>query len=569
MLRNKYWLLIIPAALVALYFTPTNWMHLSYRTSILFRYVEQFRAGNGLVFNPDQRILLIPSPAYVLLLGLIGSVFPSLTLPGLVSLFYALALIVGSACVFHIARKLNIPDSIALFASILYAFSGPLIASADTALPFSEALCLLAFALAISDRWWLAGLITTLGALCNPGALVIVVPLLALANYRKRSWQYTLPVFGTLLVALALLISYYGPSVGESLLIVRSTPIDTGYLASYLAFGLLLIPALLLAPWGWYQHRNEPVVAVLGLWIALHLLIFVALLHADLSELTLITGPILVLAIIGRSDLPRVRPVWAYIIIGVVGLGTWVLTAFGVGETNLAPVYAVDSVQNLGSIGVPSLTSLAFTHYTPDTGVISFDGQLQPDLKRMIERDDTQSMLIRYAPNVILIPDQSNRVTAKELTEGPWAQLDYRPVKLPDFSNVPGWTTFQRYAPIGQFVDQPVSASFGPDIQLVGAALDQTTLKPGQMVRIRLDWQFSRAADKPVVIDLRLASGDFLLAHATDEYQPGIFLTGPWSTYHTLTVIPQAWSGPVDLEIGVLVNNSPIRHVAISRITIQ
>src|SRR5207248_1528305 len=80
------------------------------------------------------------------------------------------------------------------------------------------------------------------------------------------------------------------------------------------------------------------------------------------------------------------------------------------------------------SIGIPSLATLYNMSNTPKQNIISFDGQLQPDLKRMIERGDTQSILIRYAPDMLIVRD-FERISIKDLTYSAWARLDYRPIE--------------------------------------------------------------------------------------------------------------------------------------------
>src|SRR5258708_13221550 len=42
---------------------------------VLYRYAEQVRAGNGLVFNPGERVLLLPSPIEMILLAAFSPVF--------------------------------------------------------------------------------------------------------------------------------------------------------------------------------------------------------------------------------------------------------------------------------------------------------------------------------------------------------------------------------------------------------------------------------------------------------------------------------------------------------------
>jgi hypothetical protein len=199
---------------------------------------------------------------------------------------------------------------------------------------------------------------------------------------------------------------------------------------------------------------------------------------------------------------------------------------------------------------------------SPDQVMVAFDGKLQPELHKMLERGDGQSALIRYAPDWLLTDDNTVISVEALATNAAWVRLGYAPVAGTEGA-------FQRKTTIGQFVDQPVSADFGPDIRLVGAALDQPVLKPGQLVRVRLDWDFARPASRPVTVELRLAGPDREVASAADEYEPRVFRAGPWSTYHTLIVAPDAASGPAQLFVSVMVNNGTVARRVVAKIDIK
>jgi hypothetical protein len=200
----------------------------------------------------------------------------------------------------------------------------------------------------------------------------------------------------------------------------------------------------------------------------------------------------------------------------------------------------------------------------PDVLLVAFDGQLQPDLKRMIERGDVRSALVRYAPDVLVTSTVTEISPEKLASEPAWKRFDYH--QTPRSSDP---RAYQRGVAVGQFVDQPVNADFGPDIRLVGAALDQPALKPGQLVRVRLDWDFARPASRPVTVELRLNGPDREVASAADEYEQRVFRAGAWSTYHTLTVAPDASGGQAQLFVSVIVNNGTVARQVVAKIDIK
>jgi hypothetical protein len=201
--------------------------------------------------------------------------------------------------------------------------------------------------------------------------------------------------------------------------------------------------------------------------------------------------------------------------------------------------------------------------------VIAFDGQLQPELKAMLERQDTQSMLIRFAPDVVFA-STNTRIKPADLTTGLLKLLKYTP--SPDTEA--GTSMFVRNVKLGEFaptvaLSDPLSI-YGPDIRLTGYSLDQARLMPGQVMRMRLDWLLNRPASKVVTVDIWLRSGDYILAHAHDTYDQTVFRAGPYSTYHALVPISDAgaWAGPVTVDVAVIVSDGAIARHTIAQIEI-
>ncbi len=342
--------------------------------------------------------------------------------------------------------------------------------------------------------------------------------------------------------------------------------------------GLFIVLLLLLsfAAIGWFRGRTNQTLAVAGAWIALHFLILVILLPGPLDLRTsLMIGPTLLLAFAWiEQRVPVQRPAGYALItlLGFLGMfGVFLSTAHSVPRPTLEwfnkSRQITDAIRSFSpeSVGFATQSDVLWFCESIKLYCVSFDGQLQPALKALIERNDLQSALIRYAPD-LLVPDSSSALEPEILTTNQGVKrLGYVAVNQTDEQKY----VFRRSTTIGQFVDQPVSADFGPDIRLVGAALDQPALKPGQLVRVRLDWDFARPATRPVTVELRLSGPDREVASAADEYEPRVFRAGPWSTYHTLTVAPDAASGPAQLFVSVIVNNGTVARQVVARIDIK
>jgi hypothetical protein len=518
---------------------------------VSYAYAAQLRAGNGLVFNPGEHVLLAASPAYLLLLGLLGG---GSTIPQIVQSagwLFALSIAIGVYSLYRLARHAALAVPSAVIVAALYAPGWPLWAGVGTPLPLMTALCLLALDLALRSRWQLAGLILSAAILSSPEAFLLAIPLLLLAANKGTARRFLLSLLIPLALAVIALRAYYGPSLWDELLILKPS---SSTLSSALPW-LLYAPLLALAGRGWYRERSRESVAVVGAWAMLHLLIIGGLLRVQAGwQYAPLAGTLLLLAAVGLQKLPPRAQRGGYAVIAALV----VVSALDAVQSAAQPE-RIHITEPFNSIGVMSTAQALNLSRSPDQTVIAFDGQLQPDLKAMIERGDIQSMLIRYAPDILITTD-TGRIPAQGLVAGAWARLGYRLIENPN--------TYRRYSQIGNFVAQRADIPYGPDIRLVGYALDQLSLRPGQLVRVRLDWALARPASKPITVDLWLESGDYVFAHATDEFASSVFEAGQWSTYHTLVVDRAAWPGLLTLRVGLIVNDGVIGRAGVTKVSL-
>lgn len=524
---------------------------------VLYGYADQLVHGNGLVFNPDQRTLLIGAPAYMVVLGVFS--LPLLPLDGLfwmngtpiytniagaADLVFVVALAVSTFSLFRLTRRNGFSLIGAGIVALIFAFAWPLWIGVGTAFPLMTALCLLALDLALDmpqNRWQAAGVVMALAVLCNPEAMLLAIPLLFYAATRGAGQRFGLALFVPLLAALAALWWYYGASLWDGLLILRSSQSKLTDLLPW----LLSVPLIVLAVWGWLRRNGEPLVAILGGWAALHLLIIGGLLRVPTGwQYAPLAAVIMLLIVLGAQRLsigPRagLTAALAALIIAPTLIGSGI-------PTTSTPLTVPTDIE---SVGVMSTSQALQFQRSPAQPLISFDGQLQPDIKNMLERGDAQSALIAYAPR-LLYTSNGARIPLKALAAGTLAALNYQPTAD---SGV-----FLRHSDIGAFVAKPISLAYGIDIRLVGMAVDRASLLPGQVLRVRLDWQIERSATAPVTVDVALDSGEYILGRALDEYSPSVFEAGQWSTYHALAVSKEAWTGPLALNVGLIINGGVV-----------
>ncbi len=511
---------------------------------IFGEYANQFRAGHGLVFNPGQPVLLVSAPAYLLLLGVIGTIIP-FNIQDIAWLLHVAALAVSAVSIFRIARRAGLSQVISGLIATLSVLAWPIGSGIETPYPIMAALSLLALDLALGSRWRIAGLVFCLAVLCSPEAIIPAVLIFVFAVNNKAGRHYGLSLIIPLVLALIGLRLYYGPALWDGLLIFRFLPsLNPPILeiASILLLGL--------AFWGWYRQRTNPALALCGAWVGLYLVIVGVVLGAPANyHFAPIAGPVTLLAIVGAREV-RIKPAIAYALVTAV----YVVITFILSTTTYDYFGPYSStVKDDKSIGVPSLSTALRLRSSADQVFVALNGELQPDVKAMIERSDIQSILVRYAPDVMYV-GESGKINADTISSF-GKQLSYRQTDQPGF--------YKRSIPIGTFVDQPVNIPYGPDIWLVGLALDQPSLRLGQLLRVRLDWELPRPADRPVTVDLQLTADNKTLAQARDEFAPSVFQAGRWSTYHTLTLADNAQPGSLALNVAVIVNDGTIARVPV------
>lgn len=553
---SRFWLvssILVLVALVSVSILNPSTSYLPDARQVIYRYAEQLRVGHGLVFNADERTLLIPSPAYMLLLAFLAQVL-SLNIITAAQVVFAVSLAFGVVYVFKLAQRLNLSIIPAVIIAAAYGLTWPLWAGVGTAFPVAAMLCLIAYDMALNDQWQFAGLILALAVLCTPTSALLALPLLVLAFNRNTAGTYLASLLVPLGISFIALYAYYGNSLLSGLLLFKDTARETSLFSNPAI--IIALPILALAAWGWYKEKNNSVVALYGAAVAFYLAIVGGILRTDTSwRYTPIAALALLLAVVGLRNIAPLRKMLE--IASIVILLVLIIPLL---PTLAAPPFKPLSDPVLAtakSIGIDDTPTALSNLYFSSQSIIAFDGLLSPDLKTMLERDDKQSLLIRYAPDVIV-----GRSVKSELMTAPIMRLDYQSTDNGDI--------FIRKSEPGKFRTIDAKGQFGTDIRLVGAAVDQSTLKPGQMLRVRLDWQFARFASRPITVDLWLRDGDFLLAHSTDNYtdKDNIFIPGAWSTYHTLKVIDQAWSAPATLEVAVIVSDGVIARIPLTTLEV-
>src|SRR5258708_2161195 len=153
----------------------------------LARYVDQVHAGNGLVFNLSERVLLVASPAYLSIIALLNVAFSSSTANGIV---FVVVTLIGAASLNLIAQRAELSKVASTLLIILFLSLSPFVSAVDPPLYVSAMLSLAVFEIALKGRWRLAGLLLAFAVLCNPSAVLLTVPLLLVASDKATGLRF-------------------------------------------------------------------------------------------------------------------------------------------------------------------------------------------------------------------------------------------------------------------------------------------------------------------------------------------------------------------------------------------
>lgn len=189
---------------------------------ITYRYGENLATGQGLVFNPGERIMGSTSPLHSLLSGLVYSLVGKARLPSAMAAVGCAGWLAQAAAVFFLFRAAlgALPAFLVALALAAGAAGSSEWAAMETNLV--AAFALWAVVAATASRWVAAALLLALAGLTRPDAYLLGLPLclLAVADLRAgRVANWWRPVVAFVLPTAPWLLfawSYYGTVIPQS-----------------------------------------------------------------------------------------------------------------------------------------------------------------------------------------------------------------------------------------------------------------------------------------------------------------------------------------------------------------
>jgi hypothetical protein len=171
-LLNRRWfgLLYLALTTALIYLAFAHWVYDD--PFITYSYAQNLVAGNGLVYNPGERILSTTTPLFALLLAALAPLWSDL--PHLANLIGAFSLALGAYFIFDLGNTWKQPW-VGWAALILYPTFPLLATTISSETPLYLAFCLGAFAFYARSNYKLTAVMAALALLARPDGLLVAV----------------------------------------------------------------------------------------------------------------------------------------------------------------------------------------------------------------------------------------------------------------------------------------------------------------------------------------------------------------------------------------------------------
>ena len=219
--------------LASLGLTPIIYVHLSCAlwpvddAFITFRYVDNFIAGKGLVYNDGERVFGVTTPMYVVWLSLLRVVAPQFDVVSLSIRANVIPYCFFVIAMWKTASKLGIGSAVSLLLAFVLAYHPRFITVSLSGMEtfLFLALCLWSLFFALNRQWLAGGVCASLAALARPEGVFVVAATVAhclWVDRRALKKQIVIPLVLLLWVIPSWI--YYGSPIPNSV-VAKAAPL--------------------------------------------------------------------------------------------------------------------------------------------------------------------------------------------------------------------------------------------------------------------------------------------------------------------------------------------------------
>lgn len=502
-------------AIIAFLILPESTYHHPDDSYLRARYAQNWVEGHGLGYNPNEKILLTTAPLPILVQGITS--FPSGKVNHPPELTPLLLLGLGIAAFLRLLHRATVPFSLAMISGALWIAT--IWFDFGSVQWWLACLSLITLDLAVNQRWIGAGIVSGFTLLLAPSALIFAI---FLGLKAPRSYWRLIGIPAMIWYGFAFF--YYGWGGLQGLTLANSSTDQSILMVAF---------AILILFWLYRGLKSIPDdLFPLMIWgLSYSTLAILLKFSNDFSLLSLVMIMMIALHLINDRT--------------IITIGSAIFSVIVL----IAPVISSDRSPTLQ---IPQLEG-SKGHYGNDQAafilggmVYHLGGDRDPHLKKLVEEEDISGVLLATAPDYIF--------SDQPLPADPVVDL-LRYTRLED-------GLWQRSSVIYPWRDvEKIDLTFGTDIHLIGVAADRFSAVPGELIRVRLDWQLDKAPTQPM--GLRLEALDFQQAGAGSigqTYPPEKWDSLETTTYHLVPLDSDALPGLYQINVSINYNGGVIDH---------
>lgn len=498
--------------------------------------------GRGIVYTPGEKTLLTASPLPVL----IAAVLPfeeNATL----ALASAVAYAVAGGSLVRLLRRWGYSSPESVLCLALWLASWTVWAGIRSSAGLTAMFILGGLELATYAKWRWAGLMAGLAVLAQPtgiiGAALIGVYVLT-HEQGRRFWQVVwLP--GAIWAGVA--IGVYGFDGLAGLALDLFPQADWAWLV-VVWLGLLIVGGLAISRLTW-SDENRPMLVLIGWGIGEIVAHFVFNSRA-LENTSLGLGVALIL--VNFSRWPTLKSVQVSMLAGsAVAMGLILAIAPPQTEKLLRDdqrlAEYLEDAQSYAHDRSDALT----TELDGDE-IYRLDGRRSPFIDALLRREDRESLVVALAPEVLYFNREDGPLADMDMQSQGLVGLNYTQQAIDENAPVRrGDELWVRESVIGEWEEiHTLDIDYSPDVTLVGYAVDNTRLRPGETLRLRLDWQLDRppTTQMGVYVSLLDITGNPIVS-IFPRFEPVTWKPLDISTYHALLIPADAQPGLLNISV--------------------
>ncbi|MCQ3930144.1 MAG: hypothetical protein DPW16_06760 [Chloroflexi bacterium] len=528
------------------------------------RLAQNLSDGRGMVYTPGVKTLLTASPLPVL----IAAVQPSEDTPLVIA--SALAYTIAGGSLFRLMRRWGYSDLESLFCLVLWLASWVVWAGIRSSAGLTAMFILGGLELATHARWRWAGWVAGLAVLAQPTGLIgaALIGVYALIHENGRRFWQVVWMPGALWTGVA--IGVYGFD-GLGGLVLDLYPQTDWAWQGVLWLGLLIGGGLAISRLNW-SDESRPMLILIG-WVAGEIVAQFIFSSYALESTSLGLGVALILVTLSRQ--PALKNSQIPILVGLaVVMGILLI---------VAPPQTEKSLQNDQRLAEYLGEAKSYAHDRSDAliaeldgdgvdEIYRLDGRRSPFIDALLRREDRESLLVALAPDVLYFNREDGPLADMDMQSPGLTGLNYTQQPINEDAPVRnGDELWVRDSVIGEWGEtQTLDIDYSPDVTLVGYTVDNTHLRPGETLRLRLDWQLDLppTTQMGVYVSLLDITGNPIVS-VFPRFEPVTWKPLDISTYHALLIPADAQPGLLNISVTLDYKAATLNQATIGSVFLQ